>query len=74
MRKNDSHNANLVFGKVCSCLTFVEQRFFSSLNFYLIFSTLALAARVHTSLAKRCTISDSEDVWYKVRKLIPHGV
>lgn len=34
---------------------------------------LVLVIETYTSLAKRCTIPDTEDVWYKVRKLIPLG-
>ena len=53
MSKKDSHDANLMFDKVCFCLTLVEQMNIENLVAYLIFNILALPACVHTSLAKR---------------------
>ena len=48
-----------MFGKVCFCLTVVEQMNIVNLIARLIVNTLALSACVHTSLAKRCTVIGS---------------
>mgnify|MGYP000060729727 CR=1 FL=1 len=48
-----------MFGKVCFCLTVVEQMNIENLVAHLIFNILALPACVHTSLAKRCTMISS---------------
>ena len=56
MSKKDSYDANLVFDKVCFCLTVVEQMNSANLVAYLIFKALALSVCANTSLAKRCTV------------------
>lgn len=48
-----------MFGKVCFCLTLVEQMNIVNLIVCLIFNMLALPACMHTSLAKRCTVIGS---------------
>ena len=53
MSKKDSYDANLVFDKVCFCLTVVEQMNIANLVAYLIFKALALSVCANTSLAKR---------------------
>ena len=59
MSKKDSFNINLMFGKDCICLTFVEQGGIADFVSPLICNTLALVFWVRTSLAKRCIVIGS---------------
>lgn len=59
MSKKDSFNINLMFGKDCICLTFVEQGSIVDLVSPLICNTLAFVFWLRTSLAKRYIVIGS---------------